>query len=269
MMTGTYIGKTSGGKDVCISKDSPNQHIIITGISGAGKSVRIEDIERQIIEEGGTVVAFDVNGTHSDIESEYFNYISAQEDGLDIKLLDISLVKEGKETRTNLVQYVMETICPRQLRGASQLAAVRKAITFAIDNRLQFSCDMEAIAYGLGEQEEQPAMGAYNHLCPVLEGGIFRNTNKKIQESKANIISLRGINPKTQKRIIEIMLHVFWRDIRIQGNTTRKFTLILDEFQNFDFQQGTVLFQMLTEVRKYGINLILATQTISIFNETF
>lgn len=266
-MMESYVGKIVGGKDVYIGQDSPNRHIIITGISGAGKSVRIEEIESHIIEAGGTVVVFDVNGTHSDIESECFYYISAQEDGLDVKFLDTSLVDEGKETLTNLVQYVMETICPRQLRGACQLAAVRKAIIFAIENRSRFSCDMEAIAYGLGQQEEQAAMGAYNHLCAILEGNFFKNSDKKIQQGKVNVISLRGINPRTQKRIVEIMLNVLWRKMRIQGDGTRKFTLILDEFQNLDFQQETVLFQMLTEARKYGLRLILATQTLTIFKK--
>ena len=72
-----YIGKISSGASVMISKESPNQHLIISGISGVGKSVRIFDIERCIIEAGGTVIAFDMNGTHSNVEGGWFNYISA------------------------------------------------------------------------------------------------------------------------------------------------------------------------------------------------
>ena len=60
----SYVGQIVGKKDVFIRKDSPNQPIIITGISGSGKSVRIADLESNIIEQGGTILAFDMDGTH-------------------------------------------------------------------------------------------------------------------------------------------------------------------------------------------------------------
>lgn len=263
----TYIGKISKGHIVNIGASSPNPHIIITGISGSGKSVRIEDIERQAIRNGGTILVFDIDGTHSKIDTEICNYISAQEDGLKIEFLDMSLVKQKKESIINLVQYVMETICPREMHGAVQLGTVRKAILFALENRKKYKSDMEAILQGLKEQEGTAAMGAYNHLCPILEGNIFRDSAKKIKKNKVNIISLQGINPKTQKRIMEIMLCVLWRKIRIAGSGKDRFMLVLDEFQNFDLRKETTLSQMLVEARKYGIQLLLATQTLTIFNK--
>ena len=262
-----YIGKTSGGIDVEIGAASPNQHVVISGMSGAGKSVRLAEIEKNIIQYGGTVIAFDVNGTHKREENAAFNFISVQEDGLDVKFLSDKLVKEGKETLSNLIQYVMETLCPRELRGACQLGAVRKAIEFALDHAYEFACEMDAISFGLKQQDDTVSMGAYNHLCPILEGEIFRKSSKKILLRKINIISLKGLNPKTQKRVIEIMLSSLWRNIRIGGACENRFSLVIDEFQNLDFAKDTVFFQMLTEARKYGVNMILATQTLTIFSK--
>lgn len=267
-MAGKYVGKITGGKEVCISRNSPNEHVVITGISGSGKSVRIADIERHIIKNGGTVLAFDINGTHQELEAGICNIISAQEDGLDVTFLDTSRLEEGKETMANLVDYIVETICPRELRGACQTAAVRKAVRFALENRGDFSCDMDAIAKGLSEQDEPAALGAYGHLCSILEGEIFRKSEKKIQEGKVNILSLKGLNPKTQKRVTEIMLSVLWRKMRIYGRSKQAVTLVVDEFQNLDFRSGSVLFQMLTEIRKYGVNLVLATQTLTTFTKS-
>ena len=262
-----YIGKVVGGREVTIGENSPNRHVVITGISGSGKSVRIADMERHIIEDGGTVIVLDVNGTHVENAGTAYHHISAQKDGLAVQILDTSLVNEGEETMMNLVQYVLETICPRQMRGACQLAAMRKAVEFAICHRKKFPSDMATIAYGLKMQDESAALGAYNHLCPILEGDIFRKSEKKILEGKINVISLQGLNPKTQKRVIEIILSVLWRKMRIHGQSESQFTLVLDEFQNMDFNQGSTLSQMLTEVRKYGVNLILSTQTLSIFSK--
>lgn len=264
-MSYRYIGEISNGKDVYIGRSAPNEHIILTGMSGSGKSERVAKIEEKIINDGGTIIAFDVNGTHAIIEDSICNFISAQEDGLDVNFLDTSLVEAGKETMMNLIQYIMETICPRQLRGAVQLATVRKAIDFAIQNKDDFASEMEAIAYGLKEQREPAAMGAYNHLCTILDGNIFRKSDKKIQTGQVNIISLQGLNPTTQKQVVEIMLSVLWRKIRINIGVRSGFTLVLDEFQNLDFKQGSSLFEMLTEARKYGLRLILATQTLAIF----
>lgn len=266
-MSKKYLGQISGGKSVNIGQSSANAHVIITGISGSGKSVRLADIEKHIMDDKGTIIAFDINGTHSKIAGEYCNYISAQEDGLNVKFLDTSLVIEGEETLANLIDYVMETICPRQMRGACQLAAVRRALQFAIENSERFDCEMAAISEGLKMQEEAAALGAYNHLYSVLEGQIFRNSAKKIQQHKINIISLKGLNPKTQKRVTEIMLGALWRKLRIMGEAEYRFTLVIDEFQNIDFQKGSVLYQMLSETRKYGVHLILATQTLAIFSK--
>lgn len=41
-----YIGVLSNGTKVRTSSDSPNKSIIISGISGTGKSQRICDIEK-------------------------------------------------------------------------------------------------------------------------------------------------------------------------------------------------------------------------------
>ena len=258
------IGKISNGQAVNVGANSPNEHLIISGISGSGKSVRIMDIENRIIQSGGSIIAFDINGTHE--VGKECNWISAQEDGLDVKFLDTSLVEAGEETLSNLVEYVKETICPRQMRGACQLNAVRKAIKFAIKNRSDFRNDMEAIARGLEELDEPAAAGAYNHLCPILESGVFRQRTKKIRDGKLNIVSLKGINSKTQKHVVEIMLNVLWRQVRTCRNLEKPVTIEIDEIQNLDFRNETVLFQMLAEARKYGINLILATQTLTIFN---
>ena len=262
-----YVGEINGGAPVCIGRNAPNKHILMTGISGSGKSRRMAEIEKNIVKEGGTVIAFDINGIHTVVDGVEYNYISAQEDGLDVEFLDLSLVEQGKETVTNLVQYVMETICPKELRGARQLGVVRNAIKEAIANKGRFSNDMDAISYGLQMQDEKIVVGVYNYLCPILDGNIFRRSEKKLEEGKVNIISLQGINPKTQKRVVEIMLNTLWRKMRIAGNTGKEITLEIDEFQSLDLTgKESPIFEMLTESRKYGVRLILATQTLTIFN---
>ncbi|WP_343083959.1 ATP-binding protein [Blautia producta] len=266
MSYSTYIGQIMGGKNVKISVNSPNQHIVISGISGSGKSVRIADIEKNIIKDGGTIIEIDINGTSKPVTNVASQRISAFEDGLNVSLLDTSQINLGRETKSNLIQYVLETICPRQMHGTCQRAAVHRAIEYAIQNRYEYSSEMEALAAGLKLQNDVSAQGAFDHLCPILEGNIFRSSTKYIKNGVINNISLQGFNSKTQKRIVEIFLNAMWRKIRTDKIYNRKWTLVVDEFQNLDVS-GSVLFQMLTEGRKYGLNLILATQTLTIFSK--
>lgn len=262
-----YIGRIKEGHSVYISRESPNQHCIITGISGSGKSVRILDIERYAVEKGGTIIAVDINGTHEQVDADCFNFISAQDDGLNIRFLDTSLVEMKRESLPNLIQYAIETLAPREMRGACQLAVLRKAIIFAIEHREDFPNEMSAVLSGLEQQEETAALGAYNHLYSILEGGVFRESSKSIVQGQINLISMHGLNPKSQKRVTEMLLSALWREKRMEGHgrSEQPLTLVLDEFQNLDFRKGSVLFELLTEGRKYGIEVIMATQTLAVF----
>lgn len=261
-----YIGELFGHKEVNISKNSPNRHIVMSGISGSGKSVRIANIEKRAIASGETVLALDLNGTH-EVETETdVVFISAQKDGINIKILDTSFVEKGEETPANLIEFAMEILCPRSMRGSCQLEAVREAIKYAIKNRRLYSSEMEAIKFWLESQDNLASKGAYHYLCDILDSEIFRRSDKCIQSGKMNIISLKGVNPKTQNRIVEILLKVLWKQLRIRGKCIHNITLEIDEFQNLDIDKSTILFQLLSEARKYGLRLILSTQTLTIFS---
>ena len=79
-------------------------------------------------------------------------------------------------------------------------SAVRNALKYAIEHKKDYRTEMQAITYGLGMQDSPAAAGAYNHLCDILEGNIFRRSEKQFQEGKLNVVSLKGINPKTHCR---------------------------------------------------------------------
>ena len=94
-MSGTrYVGNLQNGIKVRISSDSPNRSIVISGISGTGKSVRICDLENQIVAGGSTVIALDLDGSHPVLSGEE-NTISAREDGIALKFLNAEMLKKS------------------------------------------------------------------------------------------------------------------------------------------------------------------------------
>jgi len=63
--------------------------------------------------------------------------------------------------------------------------------------------------------------------------------------------------------ITEFSLIDLYRYYRAQGDKDKPKVVVLDEIQNLDHRLESPLGQFLTEGRKFGISLVLATQTLS------
>jgi DNA phosphorothioation-dependent restriction protein DptH len=71
----------------------------------------------------------------------------------------------------------------------------------------------------------------------------------------------------TARLITEFSLIDLYWHYRARGSKDEPKVIVLDEIQNLDHQLDSPLGQFLTEGRKFGISLILATQTLSNFGK--
>lgn len=261
-----YVGK-NGKKDAMVDETSLNTHILLTGLSGSGKSVRIADIIDHASKLGSTIIILDKDGTGYDIREA--NHISTLDDGLDVNILG-KFETFSEEKRKQNIMKTAELLSSGRHFGARQQACLRKSIENAILNRYRFSNDMQAIEYFLQKEKSSVADSVLDGLWGILEGNIFRKGNgRSLKKGKVNIISFAGINHKLQVQVIEIMLSAIWNKYREQGYSGGNECLIcIDEMQAISIKKESVLYEMLTEARKYGLSLLLATQTLSIFNST-
>lgn len=256
------IGKTKNGKKfIEMAEIAPNQSISITGISGSGKTTTQEFLERAFQKEGRTVIVLDLNGTHMNWHSADVNRISVKDDGIDIAFLDTALIKRNIETEVGFISDLAECLAKITNCGIRQLGILRTAVEFAVRHREDYSSDMDAIADGLLSQENERAKGVYEKLWGILTGGFFRKSNKKINVGEINIITFEGISRNIQKNIAEIFLHMLWKRKRLEKSLEYPIVIALDEYQNFSLKDDATLLEMLREGRKYGISLILTTQT--------
>ena len=83
------VGSLQNGTGVFISDKSPNRHISVLGISGSGKTVRLRELIRNVVENGETALIFDINGTDYKDCIDRVNVISAREDGFNTNLLEV------------------------------------------------------------------------------------------------------------------------------------------------------------------------------------
>lgn len=118
----------------------------------------------------------------------------------------------------------------------------------------------------LEEQKGNSAEGVRSRLWGILNGNLLRPSTKQIESGKINIISLAGINPKTQIQLTEIILSVVWRQLRYR-QFSKVDVVCIDEIQSLSLKKNSALFELLTESRKYGISLVLATQSLSVFDK--
>lgn len=262
----TTIGYVKENIRVKISDSSPNEHIAMFGISGSGKSTRISTIVDDIASSGGTVIAFDLGGRDFSNISGNVNRISARNDGIDIQLFDLESVKSGKESYVNYLSYIVDTFTNIFHLGVRQQGALREAVQYALQNQDKFLTEIEAIASGLSEQQSTVAYGVLNKLWQILYGNIFRSSKKRFRKGAINIVSFQGINPSAQKELTEILLSFLWRKVRITDNRDEKICVVVDEFHHYAKYKTSVLLEMLRESRKYGVNIILATQSVEGFS---
>lgn len=260
-----------------ISSNSPNQSVCLTGISGMGKTTRLNIMELTEVQTGGTILILDMNQTHTDsrlfppVQKEFqkfLNRIDMLQDGLGAGLLQPMHTQQGtEEPFFHLVNSAVKALSSSQNMGARQIAALRQAVIGAINHLNEFATEAEALAFFLLQQENSYAEAVYQKLWTVLNCGALRPSTKFIQEGKINIMDLSGADSITQVCLAEIALSNLWRTIRFHSQETarQEVVIVLDEFQNLSLKSDAVLRNMLCEGRKFGISLLLATQTLEVF----
>lgn len=257
-----------------IGKDSPNQSVCITGLSGTGKTVRLQQIELSAIQEGGVVIVVDVGSTH--VEEEVFeplrgrfshqvNCLEAM-DGLGLGIFRALESPQGKkEPFTAIVNSAVQALSSGMGMGVCQQGALREAVIEAVQSRGAIEDEAAALAYALKSREGDRYVDAvYNKLWTLLHCGVLKASRQHMRADRINIFNLSGLDEITQTAIVELILHTLWRKIRFLGPTKGrpKLTVVLDEFQNLPLKRGSILCSMLREGRKFGINFLLATQTL-------
>lgn len=268
---------TASGKSCRISPNSPNQSVCITGLSGTGKTVRLNQLELSAMQEGATVLVLDVSHTH--VVEEIFqplrksflqtsNYVNAME-GLGLGIFSALETDQGKkESYVQVVNSAVSALSAGQRMGSRQLGALRGAVIDVIENRNYVGNESEKLEAALSSREsDEHAAAVYQRLWTVIHCGALNPASKYLQMGKINVLDLSDTDNITQVTLVELILHTLWRKIRFAGlqRKQQKLTIVLDELQNLPLKRDSVLLDMLREGRKFGVSFMLATQSLMSF----
>jgi DNA phosphorothioation-dependent restriction protein DptH len=108
---------------------------------------------------------------------------------------------------------------------------------------------------------------------PFIQARPFRGDAESAWEEMlsspnhgVNVVQLKGLAREIQRLVTEFVLWDLWDHAQNSGNKNRPLPIVLDEIQNLDHSSDSPIDKMLREGRKFGIALMLATQTTSNFN---
>ena len=268
------LGTTKGIKVYLGEQEGMNRHVTIWGKSGSGKSVAMQTIALRILENKGTVLAFDLHGTMSGKNifaplqeklANLTNNVEAYERGIPANLFAPAIFEDGGVERPeDTVSAFCDVIEKTVSFGVRQRAALQRAARYVLDEGLYPPKGLSALDEGLRLQKTEVATNVTEKLQFILGRNVFRDgeIDKLIEQGKLNVVRLSKFDDKTQALTSELLLAYIWR--RVLSGEIKDLYIMIDEFQNISLKKGSALEKFLVEGRKYGIGLILATQALGI-----
>lgn len=261
------LGYAEGIREkVKISEKALNFHVIITGMSGSGKTKALQNMEKGIADSGGCVVVLNYNATHDyqNCRDESIVHHSVKEKGMPFELLKAIHTRYGKyEEKEDIVESVTNSFCRIEKLGGNQKKVLKKVIEYVL-NAPSESGEIQMMEDALVKSTSKDCddiLGRFGKLLNVLKSGEMP---VQLEDGKIYDIDFFGFDNSLQWMLAELILAWLWRYAQLSGeNKKRGIFVICDEFQNLAHEKGSILAQILREGRRCKLFLLLATQTLA------
>ena len=257
------IGRTKNNERISIdSEESYNNSILISGKSGTGKSTFLRGYIESRDMESGIIVIPDFTGDWKNRIQKQANIVNCRKAGLPVQVLKRQRIDDDLETDYELAARITSIFSVVLRLGRLQSTLLQEAIQSEIERS-------DVISWS-GVLKYHESKAKTENLCLkiqwIAESGIFENMNSDMRLSGINIFDLSRLSMEIRNICMEFFL--WWLfDYVVTRTEKTPVIIVLDEFQRMNFKEDSPLFRLLTEGRKYGVELLLATQTVSIFKK--
>lgn len=265
-------------------KDLANRHLIIFGSSGQGKTYCIQGLLMSLADAQIRSLVIDyTNGfLPNHLEPEFIERINPKSNILCNEPFGMSpfraqtqdfggiLIEEKPHTVAGRVASVFNKVY--STIGERQIAVLNEVIEFGVQ-RYGSAYSLQNMLDDLNEEETAgPALAS--KLAPLVKSNLFSSDSdkswKEVFESEAHnstIMQLASLNHDISMLCTEFLLWDLYSYACSYGSKENPIPIVLDEVQNLDHRLESPLGKMLTEGRKFGVSLILATQTLSMLRK--
>lgn len=267
------IGYVDGKPVNTNPENMSNGHIAMIGSSGGGKSVEAQRIMSSIAQKGGTVLVLSEHGSlaedqifphYKPVIDKYRNDIYAYDKGIPAKLFDPLMFPDGTvETEADTIGSVTDIISQALKLGTRQREVLRLAVEEVMKNDSYKTDGFKSIGKVLGNGNGTKGTNdLYDKMRFLFSHNIFINEGELLKENAINIVHLEKMDLTSQEVTRELLLSFIWRLGNADQFKNKGIYLFIDECQNASAGSKGALALLISEGRRMGINLILATQMV-------
>lgn len=260
---------TKDGKAIEI-EESVNPHILVTGISGSGKSVFCKSQIVQRAKAGERIIAFNYHNVLAreqmlpEIRRIYEQNccVIKVKKGIPLPLFTPFPNAYGEEDYNVTVHRISNLLKVAGNLTDPQTRVLNEAVKYVMKKGMYETDGIKAIALKLDDIGGPVA----NRTISILRALFEMNTiiDGDFLNEKARIIELdfEGIEYDDQATIVRLVTDFYLRLAMTMRFANEPITLFMDEVQNFDFGAGSTMRAFVNEGRKLGVTLLMATPSL-------
>ena len=266
-----------------------NRHIFVCGGTGSGKTYAVAGLLADLAKNKQASLVLDYNNGFKPDQinkykiGKYFKkQIFLRNEKLKINPFARSVVKNDNEEQDNeweesafnvaeRVAYLINT--QFSTIGENQIVALREIIEHGIE-KYGKAYSFDLLGNDLEDSKDKSIIQLKRKISPLIKNNPFTVSNDDYDWNKVfegennfeyvNTYQLANVVPTVQKLIIEFCLRDLWLYVNNNGiDEKHPKVIFLDEIQNLDLSDNSTLNQYMHEGRKFGLNIITATQDFS------
>lgn len=261
-----HLGQTFSGATLTWDfkcSTTANRHLLLTGKSGFGKSYAIHHLLSQAAQDHRCFM-FDFTGecrqrfpgatiidpAHAPLTINGFG------------LSDMSSPRQQSEA-ADAVSTLIADNWRLSNKQRSLLYTSAKEYLTASGGRTSFGDFLSFFLSRALKEKGVPAQSTINVLQPLADQQLFSCWSAQdwlLHTPGITVFDLSSLSARTQQAVTELLLMDLLAQARQIGTVGKPFIVVIDEFQRLRFRAEAPASILLTEGRKYGCSLWLATQ---------
>lgn len=255
-----------------MAKKAINPHILVTGMSGMGKSWFCQSTLVQRAEEGERFLVFNLGQVcardqmHREIRKKYDSLtdVIKVSEGIPLPLFTPFVSSTGKtEEESATIKRICNILKVAGKLTEPQTRELYPVVKNVYEKKQYSQFGIKAIAKKLELMGTGPSRRTLGILRSIFDNNVFIDGD--ILESDKPIIELdfEGTEYDDQKIVVRLVCDFCLRLAYTMRFSDNPLTLFIDECQCFDYGPGSTLHTIVNQGRKLNLALLLATQSIS------
>lgn len=260
-----------------------NPHIVISGMSGFGKSTLFKSLLSQIVNSGISCLVFDAHNEHCDIvRALEGNVHSALYSGINILELDGASISERISELTRLFKeiyslgYIQSTKLSECLWYTYRKAGARSRTDRELQRVPGIRDLLDELSIFIRNSKTQSESNTLAHLrdrISLLNSTAFSGSSVKMDEivKGLNSFSLAGMKSKESQLIYigELLGRLYAMMHDGKNQSALRLYIMIDEAQFLidNSSDNSIIAKLIEEGRKYGIGVIIVTHAASTLNK--